>query len=182
MKKIILYAMTTLFLLTSMVVKGQATEILSTEKETNGTGIVIDVQNAANSENGGIGLASKGLSASKVNGSNGTRMRYLYALEATIHITPEGVASVYAEAISDCDDLDNLLVVAELQQLRNGEWYTLRTYRCFTGDYVAIVNQTCNVDRGYYYRVVNTSTAYVGTDSETKVLESPSWNFYVPGT
>lgn len=180
MKKIILCAMATLFLLTSTITRGQAAEILSTEKETNGTGIVIDVQNAA--ENSMIGLAPKGLSSTKVNGSNGIRMRYLAAVEASIHITPEGVATTHAEAISDSSQLDNLLVVAELQQLRNGEWYTLRTYRCFTGDTAAVISETCEVSRGYYYRVVNTTTAYVGSDSETKVAETPSWNFYVPGT
>ena len=180
MKKIILCAMATLFLLTSTITRGQAAEILSTEKETNGTGIVIDVQNAA--ENSMIGLAPKGLSSTKVNGSNGIRMRYLAAVEASIHITPEGVATTHAEAISDSSQLDNLLVVAELQQLRNGEWYTLRTYRCFTGDTAVAISETCEVPRGYYYRVVNTTTAYVGSDSETKVAETPSWNFYVPGT
>lgn len=160
--------------------KGQAAEILSAEKETDGTGIIIDVQNAA--ENGGIGLAPKGLSSGKVNGSGDTRMRYLASVGASIHITPEGVATTYADAVSDSNQLDNLLVVAELQQLRNGEWYTLRTYRCFTGYSVATISETCEVPRGYYYRVVNTSTAYVGNDSETKVAETPSWNFYVPGT
>ena len=180
MKKSILFTMVTLFLLTLTITRGQAAETLSAEKETNGTGIVIDVQNAA--ENSKIGLAPKGLSSSKVNGSNGIRMRYLAAVEASIHITPEGVATTVAEAISDCDQLDNLLVVAELQQLRNGEWYTLRTYRCFTGYTAAAISETCEVPRGYYYRVVNTTTAYVGSDSETKVAETPSWNFYVPGT
>lgn len=182
MKKIILCAMATLFLLTSTITKGQAAEILSAEKETDGTGIVIDVQNAATSEDGIIGLSQQGLSASRVNGNNGARMRYLATMAASIHITPEGVATTVAEAISDSSQLDNLLVVAELQQLRNGEWYTLRTYRCFTGSNAAAISETCEVPRGYYYRVVNTSTAYVGNDSETKVLESPSWNFYVPGT
>ena len=181
MKKIILCTMVML-LLTSTVIKGQATESLSTEKETSGTGIVIDVQNAINSENGSIGLTPKGLSSSRVNGTDGTRMRYLAEVSASIHITPEGVATTNAGAISDCAQLDNLLVVAELQQLRSSGWYTLRTYRYFSGDNAVEISETCNVDRGYYYRVVNTTTAYVGTDSETKVLESPSWNFYVPGT
>ncbi len=182
MKKIILCAMATLFLLTLTLTKGQAAESFSAEKETNGTGIVIDVQNAATAENGGIGLAPQGLSSGKVNGNSGIRMRYLATIGASIHITPEGVATTYADAISDSNQLDNLLVVAELQQLRNGEWYTLRTYRCFTGDTAAVISETCNVSRGYYYRVVNTTTAYVGSDSETKTVESPSWNFYVPGT
>lgn len=182
MKKIILCTMATLFLLTSAITKGQAAEILSTEKETGGTGIVIDVQNAATLENGGTGLSLQGLSSGKVERENGTRMRYLATIGAEIHITPEGVATVYADAISDSNQLDNLLVVAELQQLRNGEWYTLRTYRCFTGDTAAAINETCSVSRGYYYRVKNTTTAYVGNDSETKELTTGAWNFYVPGT
>lgn len=113
---------------------------------------------------------------------NATRMRYLSEVSAEIHITPEGVATVFAEAISYSSELTNLLVVAELQQLVNGEWSTLRTYRYFTGSNIAAISETCNVSRGYYYRVVNTTTAYAGSDSETKVAETPSWNFYVPGT
>ena len=110
------------------------------------------------------------------------RMKYLVTIGAEIHITDTGVATVYADAISDADDLSNLLVVAELQQLVNGSWVTLRTYRYFTADTSAVISQTCNVSRGYYYRVRNTTTAYVGNDSETRVAETPSWNFYVPGT
>ena len=123
----------------------------------------------------------EGLGTGKVV-DNATRMRYLSEVGAEIHITPEGVATVYAEAISYSSELTNLLVVAELQQLINGQWTTLRTYRYFTGDTYAIISETCSVSRGYYYRVVNTTTAYAGNDSETKVATTPSWNFYVPGT
>ena len=123
----------------------------------------------------------EGLETGKIVDS-GTRMRYLSEVAAEIHITPEGVATVYAESSSASSALTNLLVVAELQQLINGEWTTLRTYRYFTGDNAALISETCNVSRGYYYRVVNTTTAYAGSDSETKVAETPSWNFYVPGT
>lgn len=115
-------------------------------------------------------------------GDSDSRMRYISSMVADLHITPEGVASVYADAISYSDQLTNLLVVAELQQLINGNWTTIRTYRYFTGDSYAIINQNCDVARGYSYRVVNTTTAYAGNDSETKTATTGVWNFYVPGT
>ena len=122
------------------------------------------------------------LGTGKVEGETASRMRYLDLVRADIFINDAGVATIHAEAISASPQLTNLLVVAELQQLINGQWVTLRTYRYFTAANDAYIAETHTVSRGYYYRVVNTSTAYAGSDSETKVLESPSWNFYVPGT
>ena len=127
-------------------------------------------------------MAKETLSSERVDGGSTIRMRYLDIVSADIHITDDGVATVDAEAISFSSEVTNMLVVAELQQLVNGQWVTLRTYRCFNGTGNAIVSQTCNVSRGYYYRVKNTSTAYAGNDSETKELETPGWNFYVPTT
>lgn len=128
-----------------------------------------------------IPSAEDALSTGRVN-PNGTRMTYLAEVSAEVHITPEGVATTHAEAHSYDERLTNLLVVAELQQLRNGQWTTIRTYRYFTGDSYVILDETCNVERGYYYRVRNTTTAYAGNDSETRVATTPEWNFYVPGT
>lgn len=115
-------------------------------------------------------------------GDTENRMKYISTMSAQLNISNDGVATVYAEAVSYSDQLTNLLVVAELQQLVNGNWTTLRTYRYFTGNYYAVISQTCDVSRGYYYRVVNTTTAYAGNDSETKVATTGSWNFYVPTT
>ena len=122
------------------------------------------------------------LGTGKVEGENASRMRYLDLVEADIFINDAGVATVHAEAFSASPQLTNLLVVAELQQQINGQWVTIRTYRYFSAENDVYISETHTVSRGYYYRVVNTSTAYAGTDSETQVLESPSWNFYVPGT
>ena len=128
---------------------------------------------------GELGIAGE---LGNVEGENATRMRYLDMVGADIHIMDDGVATVHAQAISGSTQLTNLLVVAELQQQINGQWTTIRTYRYFTADNSVYISETHTVSRGYYYRVVNTSTAYAGSDSETQVLESPSWNFYVPGT
>jgi len=115
-------------------------------------------------------------------GNSSNRLTYLSSIAAELHITPEGVATVYADAISFSEQLTNLLVVAELQQLINGNWTTIRTYRYFTGDTVAVISQTCDVARGYSYRVKNTTTAYAGNNSETVEATTGAWNFYVPGT
>lgn len=156
MKQILLGVIVTFLIIFSPLIQGQAMELgtESTEEDT------------------GLGIASE----------NSTRMRYLENVGASIHITDDGTATVTADAVSFASELTNLLVVAELQQLRNGEWTTLRTYRYFSGDSIVIISETCTVARGYYYRVVNTSTAYAGSDSETEVLETGAWNFYVPGT
>lgn len=128
-----------------------------------------------------IPSAEEALGAGRVN-PDSSRMTYLSEVFAHLHITSEGVATVHAEAYSYDERLTNLLVVAELQQLRNGQWTTIRTYRYFTGDSYVILSETCDVARGYYYRVKNTTTAYAGSDSETRVATTPEWNFYVPGT
>ena len=126
--------------------------------------------------------ASETLGTEKVTANNQTRMRYIDGMGASIHIMDDGTATTTANAFTYESGVDHILVVAELQQLRDGSWYTLRTYRYFTADTEAIISQTCQVEEGYYYRVVNTTTMYAGNDSETEVLESPSWNFFVPGT
>ena len=168
MKQILLGVLVTLLVVFSPLMQGQATE-LGTEPS---------------SEESGFGTASdsEDLGTGRVEGESGTRMRYLENVGASIHIMDDGTATVTADAISGSPELTNLLVVAELQQLVNGNWTTLRTYRYFTGETYAVISETCNVARGYYYRVVNTTTAYAGSDSETKVLETGAWNFYVPGT
>ena len=115
-------------------------------------------------------------------GESNNRLTYISSTSTSLHITPEGVATVYADAYSFSDLLTNLLVVAELQQLVNGNWTTLVTYRYFTGDTYAVISQTCDVARGYYYRVKSATTAYAGNDSETVESTTGEWNFYVPGT
>lgn len=125
-------------------------------------------------------VSEDGLSAGKV-GPDDTRMKYLARVGASIHIMDDGTATVTADATA-YNTITNLLVVAELQQQINGQWVTLRTYRYFTASPDVIISETCNVSRGYYYRVVNTTTAYAGSDSETQVLETGAWNFFVPGT
>ena len=171
MKKLVLLVSAALLLVLFPLMPGQAAEVLDGSKRAE----VIDLNEIPDWVDE-VRLETAG------EDSAGARMKYLVTVGAEIHITPEGVATVYADAISASSQLTNLLVVAELQQLVNGEWTTLRTYRYFTGDTSAAISETCNVARGYYYRTVNTTTAYAGSDSETKVVESPSWNFYVPGT
>jgi len=167
-KQIFLGVLVTLLIVFSPLMQGRAME-LGTEPSV---------------EEGGLGTASgsEDLGTGRVNGETETRMRYLENVGASIHIQDDGTATVTADAISGSSELTNLLVVAELQQLVNGNWTTIRTYRYFTGDTAAIISETCTVSRGYYYRVVNTTTAYAGSDSETEVLETGAWNFYVPGT
>jgi len=168
MKQILLGVLVTLLVVFSPLIQGQATE-LGTEPAAEETGL-------------GTASGSEDLGTGRVDGESGTRMRYLENVGASIHIMDDGTATVTADAISLSSELTNLLVVAELQQLVNGNWTTLRTYRYFTGDNTAVIMETCTVARGYYYRVVNTTTAYAGSDSETEVLETGAWNFYVPGT
>lgn len=168
MKQILLGVLVTLLVVFSPLMQVQATE-LGTEPLADETGL-------------GTASGSENLGTGRVDGESGTRMRYLENVGASIHIMDDGTATVTADAISGSSELTNLLVVAELQQLRNGEWTTLRTYRYFSGDSIVIISETCTVERGYYYRVVNTTTAYAGSDSETEVLETGAWNFYVPGT
>lgn len=165
MKKLVFIVSVVALLLVLPILQGKAAESNAVREP-----VVIDLNEIP-----------EGLGTGKVVDS-GTRMRYLSEVAAELHITPAGVATVYASATSASSELTNLLVVAELQQLVNGEWSTLRTYRYFTGDRAAIINETCNVARGSYYRVVNTTTAYAGNDSETKVATTGEWNFYVPGT
>lgn len=157
MKTKVLGILTALLVICASCMPGQAVELgTESEKENIGTG--------------------------RVEAENSTRMRYLTNVGASIFIDENDVATVTADAISGSSELTNLLVVAELQQLINGDWVTLRTYRYFTGDTYAVIMETCPVARGYYYRVVNTTTAYAGSDSETEVLETGAWNHFVPGT
>ena len=179
MKKLVLAALVVFLTLNASCMQGMATE--DTDVVTEVESALETASESTDTGETGFGTAPK-LSLEKVLDGSTTRMKYLTSVGASIHILDDGTATVTADAISYEPTLTNLLVVAELQQLRNGEWYTLRTYRYFTGNTYAVISETCAVERGYYYRVVNTTTAYAGNDSETRVLESPEWNFFVPGT
>lgn len=199
MKKVVLGAVIVCLALAAPCVQGKATESLGMATETKAAldigaertqsfditteeAETVDAVTEATDSGAEELTTAPELSSGKVVDEGTTRMRYLDRVGASIHIMDDGTATVTADAVSFAPEITNLLVVAELQQMRNGTWYTLRTYRYFTGDNAAIISETCEVARGYYYRVVNTTTAYAGSDSETRVLESPEWNFFVPGT
>lgn len=172
MKRVVLLAGCLMAFLLLPVLSAKAAELQANRVPAN---VIIDLTEIPED------LVIPALGTERVEQGN-TRMTYLAEVSAELHITPEGVATTHAEAHSYDERLTNLLVVAELQQLINGEWTTIRTYRYFTGSSYVILDETCEVTRGYYYRVKNTTTAYAGTDSETRVATTSGWNFYVPGT
>lgn len=59
-------------------------------------------------------------------------------------------------------------VVVELQQYKNSEWNTIKTWSDTDSDF-ASVYKTCSVSSGYSYRLRLTHTAY---DSNWKYIES----------
>ena len=78
--------------------------------------------------------------------------------ENSFDISGTGKASI--SVLLYAFDADNLEVVANLQQYRNGSWVTIKSWSKTSADISVSIEATWYVASGYSYRLVSTGTVY----------------------
>ncbi len=100
------------------------------------------------------------------------QMLYITNANSYIQISSSGRATVEAYVIGYSNTVTKTKVEADLQQLKNGRWTSIKTWSVSKNSYKATLVESIQVSKGYSYRVVATVTAYSGRDSETQVITS----------
>ena len=106
------------------------------------------------------------------NGEISPQMLYIANANANIQISSRGRATVEAYVIGYSHIVTKTKVEADLQQLKNGRWTSIKTWSVSKNSYKTTLVESIQVSKGYSYRVVATVTAYSGRDSETQVITS----------
>jgi len=106
------------------------------------------------------------------NGEISPQMLYIANANANIQISSSGRATVEAYVIGYSNTVTKTKVEADLQQLKNGRWTSIKTWSVSKNSYKTTLVESIQVSKGYSYRVVATVTAYSGRDSETQVITS----------
>lgn len=100
------------------------------------------------------------------------RMDYIAYASCNIYINSSGEATVKASINGYQDTTTKVTISAHLQQYKNGNWKTIKTFSSSKDSYRTNLSGTCSVSKGYSYRVQATVKAYSGSKSETKSVTS----------
>lgn len=84
---------------------------------------------------------------------------YITQFNNTLSISTTGKAEI--ESCLYSFDSDELQVVAELQQLSNGIWTTIKSWESYSASISCSVSEAWYVEAGHYYRLVSTGTVYI---------------------
>ena len=106
------------------------------------------------------------------NGEISPQMLYIANANSYIQISSSGRATVDVYIIGYSNTVTKTKVEADLQQLKNGRWTSVKTWSTSKNSYKSTLVESMQVSKGYSYRVVATVTAYKGSDSETQVITS----------
>lgn len=91
----------------------------------------------------------------------------------TFDISSSGLATV--ESLLYAFDVDEISIVANLQQYKNGSWSTIKTWSKNSTDVYCGIGETWYLVSGYPYRLVTTGTVYEdGMQVEQTSYTSPS--------
>lgn len=97
---------------------------------------------------------------------------YILDVWQTFDISSSGKAEIVATMDTKNSEVDNLKIVSNLQQLKNGSWTTIKSWTSTTESTSLILQGTWYVSKGYSYRVVTNYYAYNGSDVESTNLAS----------
>ena len=91
-------------------------------------------------------------------------------------ISTSGLATV--ESLLYAYDVDEIKIVAKLQQYKNGSWTTIKSWTETSDDIYCAIGETWYVASGYSYRLVSTGTVYEnGSQVEQTSYTSPSYYY-----
>ncbi len=95
------------------------------------------------------------------NGEISPQMLYITNADSNIQISSSSRATVEAYVIGYSNTVTKTKVEADLQQLKNGRWTSIKTWSVSKNSYKATLVESIQVSKGYSYRVVATVTAYI---------------------
>lgn len=101
-------------------------------------------------------------------------MDYIVNAYSGISISSSGTVIISSSVNGYQDTTTKVAITAKLQQYKNGEWTTLKTYTSESNSHRTRISETKSVSKGYSYRVQSTVKAYNGSSVETKIVTSSS--------
>ncbi|MDE7318660.1 MAG: hypothetical protein K2N46_02880 [Lachnospiraceae bacterium] len=98
-------------------------------------------------------------------------MLYIRDTSCTIMVNSNGEATVSA-FVKGVSSVTRASVTANLQQLKNGKWTTIKTFSKTVNSNNVNLLETYSVEKGYSYRVQITVIVYCNETSEKKTVIS----------
>lgn len=100
----------------------------------------------------------------------------IFQFTNTFEISSSGRAAV--ETILYAFDVDEIRISADLQQLKNGSWTTIKSWTSSSTDVYCTLEEAWYVMSGYSYRLVTTGTVYEnGSQVEQTTYTSKAWEY-----
>lgn len=99
-------------------------------------------------------------------------MTYITRAECALTVSTTGNASVVCKVKGTQGNVIRTVITANLQQYQNGQWITIKTYTKGSNSYDVTLNNSCQVSKGYTYRVVANVRAYTSSSSEGRTVVS----------
>lgn len=99
-------------------------------------------------------------------------MTYITQIRNTLSISNSGNAQLVCNVAGVYGSVTRIVITANLQQYQNGQWITIETYAKDSNSYDVTLNNSCQVSKGYTYRVVANVQAYTSSASEGRTVVS----------
>lgn len=99
------------------------------------------------------------------------RMDCINRAIANLQINSSGKAELYCYA-KGCSGITRIEISAKLQRYVDGKWVTLETFTKNSNSYMASLNDSYQVSKGYTYRIRATVHARSDSSSETRTVLS----------
>lgn len=100
------------------------------------------------------------------------RMDYIAQAKGSLYIDSSGNATISSSVYGYQGTTTRVTICARLQQYKNSNWITLKTYTAESNSHRASLNEIYTISKGYSYRVQATITAYSGSSSEIRTVTS----------
>ena len=104
------------------------------------------------------------------------RFTYIETADQSFSINSNGKASIYALTTGK-QGVDSVAVEANLQQLKNGVWTTIKTWSASKPGRTVTVSGEWNVVKGYSYRLQSAHSAYYNGATEKTTITSKTVNY-----
>jgi hypothetical protein len=109
---------------------------------------------------------------------SGMQINNIYISSTSENVTISGGVATCTASARATSVIDEITIVSKLQRYQNNAWVTLQTFTETAYTYYASLVGTCNVDRGYSYRLVTTYQAYIGGVLEETVNKTYNYGTY----
>lgn len=100
------------------------------------------------------------------------QLTYITHCETYLAMGEEGVADISSTVIGNINITTKVSISTEVQRYTNGKWVTIKFFTAANNSYVAGIEQTYPLIKGYSYRVRTTVSVYAENNVESRVLYS----------